>query len=154
MWWLLAVPLIGAVAAAFNSSDDEEKEEAERRARIQAREAREAEAQAIARRKQADLEKRKAQLVADVDGQLNDLFTTHPTVLNRADRGALDVSFDSIRAFAIKKVPSKPKTMLKHLDAIAPGVTFSPIWKKHAVQALALQKEITGLQRLKEELLG
>lgn len=151
MWWLLAVPLIGAVAAAFNSSDDEEKEEAERRARIQAREA---EAQAIARRKQADLEKRKAQLVADVDGQLNDLFTTHPTVLNPADRGALDVSFDSLRAFAIKKVPSKPKTMLKHLDAIAPGVTFSPIWKKHAVQAHALQKEITGLQRLKEELLG
>ncbi|WP_395604173.1 hypothetical protein AB4P91_01595 [Pseudomonas sp. B21128] len=151
MWWFLVVPVIGAVAAALTSSDDEEKEEAERRARIQAREA---EAQAIARRKQADLEKRKAQLVADVDGQLNDLFATHPAVLYRADEGALHVSVDSLRAFAIKKVPSKPKTMLKHLEAIAPGVTFSPIWVKQAVQAHALQKEITGLQRLKEELLG
>jgi len=154
MWWFLVVPVIGAVAAALTSSDDEEKEEAERRARIHAREAREAEAQAIARRKQADLEKRKAQLVADVDGQLNDLFATHPAVLDRTDQGALHVSVDSLRAFAIKKVPSKPKTMLKHLEAIAPGVTFSPIWTKHAVQAHALQKEITGLQRLKEELLG
>ena len=151
MWWFLVVPVIGAVAAALTSSDDEEKEEAERRARIQAREA---EAQAIARRKQADLEKRKAQLVADVDGQLNDLFATHPAVLYRADEGALHVSVDSLRAFAIKKVPSKPKTMLKHLEAIAPGVTFSPIWVKQAVQAHALQKEITGLQRLKEEFLG
>ena len=151
MWWFLVVPVIGAVAAALTSSDDEEKEEAERRARIQAREA---EAQAIARRKQADLEKRKAQLVADVDGQLNDLFATHPAVLDRTAQGALHVSVDSLRAFAIKKVPSKPKTMLKHLEAIAPGVTFSPIWTKHAVQAHALQKEITGLQRLKEELLG
>ena len=153
MWWLL-VPVIGAVVAAVASSDDEEKEAAERRARIQAREAREAEAQAIARRKQENLEKRKAQLVADVGGQLNDLFATHPAVLDRTDQGALHVSFDSLRAFAIKKVPSKPKTMLKHLEAIAPGVTFSPIWTKHAVQAHALQKEITGLQRLKEELLG
>ena len=150
MWWLL-VPLIGAVVAAVASSDDEEKEAAERRARIQTREA---EAQAIARRKQANLEKRKAQLVADVDGQLNDLFATHPAVLYRADEGALHVSVDSLRAFAIKKVPSKPKTMLKHLEAIAPGVTFSPIWVKQAVHAHALQKEITGLQRLKEELLG
>ncbi|MNY79802.1 hypothetical protein D3C86_2206000 [compost metagenome] len=66
----------------------------------------------------------------------------------------MHVSVDSLRAFAIKKVPSKPKTMLKHLEAIAPGVTFSPIWVKQAVQAHALQKEITGLQRLKEELLG
>ena len=151
MWWFLVVPVIGAVAAALTSSDDKEKEEAERRTRIQAREA---EAQAIARRKQADLEKRKAQLVADVDGQLNDLFVTHPAVLYRADEGALHVSVDSLRAFAIKKVPSKPKTMLKHLEAIAPGATFSPIWTKHAVQAHALQKEIMGLQRLKEELLG
>ena len=150
MWWLL-VPLIGAVVAAVASSDDEEKEAAERRARIQTREA---EAQAIARRKQANLEKRKAQLVADVDGQLKDLFATHPAVLDRTDQGALHVSFDSLRVFAIKKVPSKPKAMLKHLDTIAPGAAFSPIWVKQAVQAHALQKEITGLQRLKEELLG
>lgn len=150
MWWLL-VPLIGAVVAAVASSDDEEKEAAERRARIQTREA---EAQAIARRKQANLEKRKAQLVADVDGQLKDLFATHPAVLDRTNQGALHVSFDSLSAFAIKKVPSKPKAMLKHLDTIAPGAAFSPIWVKQAVQAHALQKEITGLQRLKEELLG
>ena len=150
MWWLL-VPLIGAVVAAVASSDDEEKEAAERRARIQAREA---EAQAIARRKQANLEKRKAQLVADVDGQLKDLFATHPAVLDRTNQGALHVSFDSLSAFVIKKVPNKPKAMLKHLDTIAPGAAFSPIWVKQAVQAHALQKEITGLQRLKEELLG
>ena len=150
MWWLL-VPVIGALVAAVASSDDEEKEAAERRARIQAREA---EAQAIARRKQANLEKRKAQLVADVDGQLKDLFATHPTVLDRTDQGAPHVSFDSLSVFAIKKVPSKPKAMLKHLDTIAPGAAFSPIWVKQAVQAHALQKEITGLQRLKEELLG
>lgn len=150
MWWLL-VPLIGAVVAAVASSDDEEKEAAERRARIQTREA---EAQAIARRKQANLEKRKAQLVADVDGQLKDLIATHPAVLDRTDQGALHVSFDSLSAFAIKKVPNKPKAMLKHLDTIAPGAAFSPIWVKQAVQAHALQKEITGLQRLKEELLG
>lgn len=150
MWWLL-VPLIGAVVAAVASSDDEEKEAAERRARIQTREA---EAQAIARRKQANLEKRKAQLVADVDGQLKDLFATHPAVLDRTDQGALHVSFDSLSAFVIKKVPNKPKAMLKHLDTIAPGAAFSPIWVKQAVQAHALQKEITGLQRLKEELLG
>jgi len=150
MCWLL-VPLIVALVAAVASSDDEEKEAAERRARIQTREA---EAQAIARRKQAVLEKRKAQLVADVDGQLKDLFATHPAVLDRTDQGALHVSFDSLRVFAIKKVPSKPKAMLKHLDTIAPGAAFSPIWVKQAVQAHALQKEITGLQRLKEELLG
>ncbi|HEX8594334.1 MAG TPA: hypothetical protein VF682_13795 [Pseudomonas sp.] len=150
MWWLL-VPLIGAVVAAVASSDDEEKEAAERRARIQTREA---EAQAIARRKQANLEKRKAQLVADVDGQLKDLFATHPAVLDRTNQGALHVSFDSLSAFVIKKVPNKPKAMLKHLDTIAPGAAFSPIWVKQAVQAHALQKEITGLQRLKEELLG
>lgn len=150
MWWLL-VPLIGAVVAAVASSDDEEKEAAERRARIQTREA---EAQAIARRKQANLEKRKAQLVADVDGQLKDLFATYPAVLDRTDQGALHVSFDSLSAFVIKKVPNKPKAMLKHLDTIAPGAAFSPIWVKQAVQAHALQKEITGLQRLKEELLG
>ncbi|MGF6109231.1 hypothetical protein [Pseudomonas frederiksbergensis] len=150
MWWLL-VPVIGALVAAVASSDDEEKEAAERRARIQAREA---ESKAIARRKQANLEKRKAQLVADVDGQLKDLFATHPAVLDRTDQGALHVSFDSLRVFAIKKVPSKPKAMLKHLDTIAPGAAFSPIWVKQAVQARALQKEITGLQRLKEELLG
>ncbi|MGP5446258.1 hypothetical protein ACTXOX_00410 [Pseudomonas helleri] len=150
MWWLL-VPVIGALVAAVASSDDEEKEAAERRARIQAREA---ESKAIARRKQANLEKRKAQLVADVDGQLKDLFATHPAVLDRTDQGALHVSFDSLRVFAIKKVPSKPKAMLKHLDTIAPGAAFSPIWVKQAVQAHALQKEITGLQRLKEELLG
>ena len=150
MWWLL-VPLIGAVVAAVASSDDEEKEAAERRARIQTREA---EAQAIARGKQANLEKRKAQLVADVDGQLKDLFATHPAVLDRTDQGALHVSFDSLSAFVIKKVPSKPKAMLKHLDTIAPGAAFSPIWVKQAVQAHALQKEITGLQRLKTELLG
>ncbi|MDI3202547.1 MULTISPECIES: hypothetical protein [Pseudomonas] len=150
MWWLL-VPLIGAVVAAVASSDDEEKEAAERRARIQTREA---EAQAIARRKQANLEKRKAQLVADVDGQLKELFATHPAVLDRTNQGALHVSFDSLSAFVIKKVPNKPKAMLKHLDTIAPGAAFSPIWVKQAVQAHALQKEITGLQRLKEELLG
>lgn len=150
MWWLL-VPLIGAVVAAVASSDDEEKEAAERRARIQTREA---EAQAIARRKQANLEKRKAQLVADVDGQLKDLFATHPAVLDRTNQGALHVSFDSLSAFVIKKVPNKPKAMLKHLDTIAPGAAFSPIWVKQAVQAHALRKEITGLQRLKEELLG
>ena len=150
MWWLL-VPVIGALVAAVASSDDEEKEAAERRARIQTREA---EAQAIARRKQANLEKRKAQLVADVDGQLKDLFATHPAVLDRTDQGALHVSFDSLSAFVIKKVPNKPKAMLKHLDTIAPGAAFSPIWVKQAVQAHALQKEITGLQRLKEELLG
>ena len=150
MWWLL-VPLIGAVVAAVASSDDEEKEAAERRARIQTREA---EAQAIARRKQANLEKRKAQLVADVDGQLKDLFATHPAVLDRTNHGALHVSFDSLSAFVIKKVPNKPKAMLRHLDTIAPGAAFSPIWVKQAVQAHALQKEITGLQRLKEELLG
>lgn len=150
MWWLL-VPLIGAVVAAVASSDDEEKEAAERRARIQTREA---EAQAIARRKQANLEKRKAQLVADVDGQLKDLFATHPAVLDRTNQGVLHVSFDSLSAFVIKKVPNKPKAMLKHLDTIAPGAAFSPIWVKQAVQAHALQKEITGLQRLKEELLG
>jgi hypothetical protein len=150
MWWLL-VPVIGALVAAVASSDDEEKEAAERRARIQAREA---ESKAIARRKQANLEKRKAQLVADVDGQLKDLFATHPAVLDRTDQGALHISFDSLRVFAIKKVPSKPKAMLKHLDTIAPGAAFSPIWVKQAVQAHALQKEITGLQRLKEELLG
>lgn len=150
MWWLL-VPLIGAVVAAVASSDDEEKEAAERRARIQTREA---EAQAIARRKQANLEKRKAQLVADVDGQLKDLFATHPAVLDRTNQGALHVSFDSLSAFVIKKVPNKPKAMLKHLDTIAPGAAFSPIWVKQAVQAHALQNEITGLQRLKEELLG
>ena len=150
MWWFL-VPLIGAVVAAVASSDDEEKEAAERRARIQTREA---EAQAIARRKQANLEKRKAQLVADVDGQLKDLFATHPAVLDRTNQGALHVSFDSLSAFVIKKVPNKPKAMLKHLDTIAPGAAFSPIWVKQAVQAHALQKEITGLQRLKEELLG
>lgn len=150
MWWLL-VPVIGALVAAVASSDDEEKEAAERRARIQAREA---ESKAIARRKQANVEKRKAQLVADVDGQLKDLFATHPAVLDRTDQGALHVSFDSLRVFAIKKVPSKPKAMLKHLDTIAPGAAFSPIWVKQAVQAHALQKEITGLQRLKEELLG
>lgn len=150
MWWLL-VPVIGALVAAVASSDDEEKEAAERRARIQAREA---ESKAIARRKQANLEKRKAQLVADVDGQLKDLFATHPAVLDRTYQGALHVSFDSLRVFAIKKVPSKPKAMLKHLDLIAPGAAFSPIWVKQAVQAHALQKEITGLQRLKEELLG
>ncbi|MBJ2286409.1 hypothetical protein JFT66_19885 [Pseudomonas sp. MF6755] len=150
MWWLL-VPLIGAVVAAVASSDDEEKEAAERRARIQTREA---EAQAIARRKQANLEKRKAQLVADVDGQLKDLFATHPAVLDRTNQGALHVSFDSLSAFVIKKVPNKPKAMLRHLDTIAPGAAFSPIWVKQAVQAHALQKEITGLQRLKEELLG
>lgn len=150
MWWLL-VPVIGALVAAVASSDDEEKEAAERRARIQAREA---ESKAIARRKQANLEKRKAQLVADVDGQLKDLFATHPTVLDRTDQGAPHVSFDSLRVFAIKKVPSKPKAMLKHLDTIAPGAAFSPIWVKQAVQTHALQKEITGLQRLKEELLG
>lgn len=114
MWWLL-VPLIGAVVAAVASSDDEEKEAAERRARIQTREA---EAQAIARRKQANLEKRKAQLVADVDGQLKDLFATHPAVLDRTNQGALHVSFDSLSAFVIKKVPNKPKAMLKHLDTI------------------------------------
>ena len=113
MWWFLVVPVIGAVAAALTSSDDEEKEEAERRARIQAREAREAEAQAIARRKQADLEKRKAQLVADVDGQLKDLFATHPAVLDRTNQGALHVSFDSLSAFVIKKVPNKPKAALR-----------------------------------------
>ncbi|MGY2685020.1 hypothetical protein [Pseudomonas tolaasii] len=150
MWWLL-VPLIGAVVAAVASSDDEEKEAAERRARIQTREA---EAQAIARRKQANLEKRKAQLVADVDGQLKDLFATHPAVLDRTNQGALHVSFDSLSAFVIKKVPNKPKAMLRHLDTIAPGAAFSPIWVKQAVQAHALQKQITGLQRLKEELLG
>ena len=150
MWWLL-VPLIGAVVAAVASSDDEEKEAAERRARIQTREA---EAQAIARRKQVNLEKRKAQLVADVDCQLKDLFATHPAVLDRTNQGALHVSFDSLSAFVIKKVPNKPKAMLKHLDTIAPGAAFSPIWVKQAVQAHALQKEITGLQRLKEELLG
>ena len=150
MWWLL-VPLIGAVVAAVASSDDEEKEAAERRARIQTREA---ESKAIARRKQANLEKRKAQLVADVDGQLKDLFATHPAVLDRTNQGALHVSFDSLSAFVIKKVPNKPKAMLKHLDTIAPGAAFSPIWVKQAVQAHALQKEITGLQRLKEELLG
>ena len=150
MWWLL-VPLIGAVVAAVASSDDEEKEAAERRARIQTREA---EAQAIARRKQANLEKRKAQLVADVDGQLKDLFATHPAVLDRTNQGALHVSFDSLSTFVIKKVPNKPKAMLRHLDTIAPGAAFSPIWVKQAVQAHALQKEITGLQRLKEELLG
>ena len=150
MWWLL-VPVIGALVAAVASSDDEEKEAAERRARIQTREA---EAQAIARRKQANLEKRKAQLVADVDGQLKDLFATHPAVLDRTNQGALHVSFDSLSAFVIKKVPNKPKAMLKHLDTIAPGAAFSPIWVKQAVQAHALQKEITGLQRLKEELLG
>ena len=150
MWWLL-VPVIGAVVAAVASSDDEEKEAAERRARIQTREA---EAHAIARRKQANLEKRKAQLVADVDGQLKDLFATHPAVLDRTNQGALHVSFDSLSAFVIKKVPNKPKAMLRHLDTIAPGAAFSPIWVKQAVQAHALQKEITGLQRLKEELLG
>lgn len=150
MWWLL-VPVIGAVVAAVASSDDEEKEAAERRGRIQAREA---EAQAIARRKQASLDKRKAQLVADVDGQLKDLFATHLAILDRTDQGALHVSYDSLSVFALQKVPNKPKAMLEYLNTVAPGAAFSPIWKKQAVQAHALHKEITGLQRLKEELLG
>ncbi|MFJ2379428.1 hypothetical protein [Pseudomonas protegens] len=150
MWWLL-VPVIGALVVAVASSDDEEKEAAERKARIQTREA---EAQAIASRKQANLKRRKAQLITDVDDQLKDLFVTHPAVLDRTDLGALHLSFDRLSAFAIKKVPSKPKAMLKHLDTVVPGAVFSPIWVKQAALARALQKEITGLQCLKEELLG
>lgn len=149
MWWLL-VPVIGAVVAAVASSgDDDETASTERRAHNQAREA---EDQAITRHKQENLKKRRAQLVADVNDQLNELFTSHSSVIERADSAVQEVKFEHFQAFALKKVPSRPQTMLKHLESIAPGTTFSPIWKKHANQARALQDEILSLQNLKEEL--
>lgn len=154
MWWLL-VPVIGAVVAAVAGSDDEEKEASERRARIQARDAKaQAEAQAVAGRRRAELEQRKSQLVADAGSQLGDLFATHTAVLDLSYKAPVHVSFDDLKTFATKEVPVKPKGMLKHLEAIAPHAVFSPSWKAHATQTHALQKEITGLQRLKEELLG
>lgn len=151
MWWLL-VPIIGAVVAAVASSDDDDKKEAaERRARSQAREA---EAQAIARRKQESLEKRKAQLVADTNGQLRGLFTTHSAVFELNDGTPLGGSFVTLKAFAVKNVPIKPSQMLKHLEAIAPGIIYSQTWLDHAAQAQALKKEIEDVKRLEETLLG
>jgi hypothetical protein len=150
MWWLL-VPVIGAVVAAVTSSDDEEKEAAERRARAQAREA---EAQAVARRKYVEIQERKAQLVADANTQLNDLFPTHSAVLDLSYKAPLHVSFDNLKVFASKKVPTNPNSMLKHLETIAPHAIFSATWTINLVQAEELRNEIKSLKRLKDDLLS
>jgi hypothetical protein len=154
MWWLL-VPVIGAVVAAVANSGDEEKEAAERRARMQAREAADkAEAAAIARRKQADLVNRKTQLVKDVKDQLSDLLVMHPDVVERPSSAALNVSFETLQLFANKEPAIRPSGLLKQLDDLAPGLSLSPIWTARTEQVRTLQKQITGLKRLKEELLG
>lgn len=147
MWWFLVVPVVSAVVAAV--ANHKEKEACEHQARIQSLKAG---AQTIAHFKQANLEKRKAQLIADTGDQLRDLFAAHPAVLDRTAQGPLHVNFNSIRAFATKRVPIKPDAMLKHLETVASGAAFSPIWMEHAAQAHALQKKVMGLQRLKEEL--
>jgi Flp pilus assembly protein TadB len=153
MWWLL-IPVIGAVVAAVAGSDDEEKEAAERRARMQASEAREAEAQAIARQQKADLKKRQTQLVADAKGQLTDFFSAHAAVVVLAEEAPMHITFGTLQAVAANKVPTKATPMLKLLNIVAPGAVFSPVWTAKAVEAHALEKEIKGLKRLKVELLG
>lgn len=151
MWWLL-IPVVTAVVAAVVNSDDEEKEAAVRRAREAAdREAIDkAKAAAIA----ADLVKRKTQLVTDVNSQLSDLICIHPNMVKRSSTAAPNVSFETLQSFANKEPAIRPSSLLKQLDDLAPGLSFSPTWTARAEQVLTLHKEITGLKRLKEELQG
>lgn len=151
MWWLL-IPVIGTVVAAVVSSDSAEKEAAEHLARTQERER----AKARARKKAREdlLTQRRKQLASDTDRQLDELMALHADIVQRPTDAMLGVNVEALQAFAACTPLGTSHGQLKALRLLAPETRFSSNWLDRELEAKALRKEILGLKRLKQELLG
>lgn len=153
MFWLLAIPLIGAVVAAVSNSDDEEAKKQAQRESTQRHKAK----VAAARREVArdrDLQERRRQVRDDAALQLAQALAAHPAVVRAPGSALPAVDFAVLETFARHPLAREPAPLMKQLVPLVPDVAFSPVWVEQGKRIRALRAEIKALESFKNDLVG
>lgn len=155
MFWLLAIPVIGAVVAAVASSDDSgSNTQAQHQAQAGQKAEAEAEAAAKASAAQRDLQQRRLQLLKEATQEVNATLANFPHMLSLPPTAGALKDFSVLEAFTGRELPTTQTALLKHLATLAPGVAWSPEWAESGKAMIALRMDIKALESLKEHLLG